>query len=114
MFTCLINIDYFGVFSGKSKEAEIKRINKELANIRSKFKGNNHCLWASCLVRQMNNSFNDIHTIALSIGNYEDRQMDNSFNDIHTIALSICNYEDDHLGVCNFCYQPIEKPPKSG
>jgi hypothetical protein len=25
--------------SGKSKEAEIKRINKELANIRSKFKG---------------------------------------------------------------------------
>lgn len=26
-------------FSGKSKEAEIKRINKELANIRSKFKG---------------------------------------------------------------------------
>ena len=55
----------------------------------------------------MDNSFNDIHTIALSIGNYEDRQMDNSFNDIHTIALSICNYEDDHLRVCNFCYQPI-------
>jgi hypothetical protein len=27
------------VFVGKSKEAEIKRINKELANIRSKFKG---------------------------------------------------------------------------
>lgn len=27
------------MFSGKSKEAEIKRINKELANIRSKFKG---------------------------------------------------------------------------
>lgn len=27
------------LFSGKSKEAEIKRINKELANIRSKFKG---------------------------------------------------------------------------
>lgn len=26
-------------FVGKSKEAEIKRINKELANIRSKFKG---------------------------------------------------------------------------
>ena len=26
-------------YSGKSKEAEIKRINKELANIRSKFKG---------------------------------------------------------------------------
>lgn len=26
-------------FTGKSKEAEIKRINKELANIRSKFKG---------------------------------------------------------------------------
>lgn len=26
-------------FIGKSKEAEIKRINKELANIRSKFKG---------------------------------------------------------------------------
>ena len=25
--------------SGKSKEAEVKRINKELANIRSKFKG---------------------------------------------------------------------------
>lgn len=30
---------------GKSKEAEIKRINKELANIRSKFKGR----WGSCL-----------------------------------------------------------------
>ena len=34
----------FGIFfsflvAGKSKEAEIKRINKELANIRSKFKG---------------------------------------------------------------------------
>ncbi|KAJ3593103.1 hypothetical protein NHX12_005440 [Muraenolepis orangiensis] len=27
------------IFTGKSKEAEIKRINKELANIRSKFKG---------------------------------------------------------------------------
>lgn len=27
------------IFLGKSKEAEIKRINKELANIRSKFKG---------------------------------------------------------------------------
>lgn len=31
----LFNISY----TGKSKEAEIKRINKELANIRSKFKG---------------------------------------------------------------------------
>ena len=30
---------YFLTLSGKSKEAEIKRINKELANIRSKFKG---------------------------------------------------------------------------
>ena len=31
---------YFKYFSlGKSKEAEIKRINKELANIRNKFKG---------------------------------------------------------------------------
>lgn len=30
----------FSTFNlGKSKEAEIKRINKELANIRSKFKG---------------------------------------------------------------------------
>ena len=29
----------FSFFLGKSKEAEIKRINKELANIRSKFKG---------------------------------------------------------------------------
>jgi len=30
----------FAIFSaGKSKEAESKRINKELANIRSKFKG---------------------------------------------------------------------------
>ena len=28
------------LFLGKSKEAESKRINKELANIRSKFKGN--------------------------------------------------------------------------
>ena len=27
------------LMSGKSKEAERKRINKELANIRSKFKG---------------------------------------------------------------------------
>lgn len=31
-------ISYF-IELGKSKEAEIKRINKELANIRSKFKG---------------------------------------------------------------------------
>lgn len=30
----------FVIFAGKSKEAERKRINKELANIRSKFKGN--------------------------------------------------------------------------
>lgn len=30
---------YLCSFLGKSKEAEIKRINKELANIRSKFKG---------------------------------------------------------------------------
>lgn len=30
---------YSSVISGKSKEAEVKRINKELANIRSKFKG---------------------------------------------------------------------------
>lgn len=29
----------FSIISGKSKEAEIKRINKELANIRNKFKG---------------------------------------------------------------------------
>lgn len=33
VLTCVVLI------SGKSKEAEIKRINKELANIRSKFKG---------------------------------------------------------------------------
>lgn len=32
--------NYCLLFPGKSKEAEIKRINKELANIRSKFKGN--------------------------------------------------------------------------
>ena len=31
-------------YAGKSKEAERKRINKELANIRSKFKG----LWLLC------------------------------------------------------------------
>lgn len=30
---------FYSFFQGKSKEAEIKRINKELANIRSKFKG---------------------------------------------------------------------------
>ena len=34
--TCIIYILLF--FKGKSKEAERKRINKELANIRSKFK----------------------------------------------------------------------------
>ena len=33
--------------SGKSKEAEIKRINKELANIRNKFKGKFVCINAS-------------------------------------------------------------------
>lgn len=33
------SIEFFPFPSGKSKEAEIKRINKELANIRSKFKG---------------------------------------------------------------------------
>lgn len=32
-----LNIEF--LFEGKSKEAEIKRINKELANIRNKFKG---------------------------------------------------------------------------
>lgn len=31
--------NYRESFAGKSKEAEIKRVNKELANIRSKFKG---------------------------------------------------------------------------
>lgn len=36
-YTCNM---FFWNFAGKSKEAEIKRINKELANIRSKFKGN--------------------------------------------------------------------------
>lgn len=40
---CCNNMGYrclcLSVFTGKSKEAEIKRINKELANIRSKFKG---------------------------------------------------------------------------
>lgn len=30
---------HLSVLTGKSKEAEVKRINKELANIRSKFKG---------------------------------------------------------------------------
>ena len=34
-----IFFDIFLIFLGKSKEAEVKRINKELANIRSKFKG---------------------------------------------------------------------------
>lgn len=38
------------LFLGKSKEAEIKRINKELANIRSKFKG-------KCLIFVMRCSF---------------------------------------------------------
>lgn len=33
------NLYFFIFILGKSKEAEIKRINKELANIRSKFKG---------------------------------------------------------------------------
>jgi AP-2 complex subunit alpha len=32
-------IDCLDFYSGKSREAEVKRINKELANIRSKFKG---------------------------------------------------------------------------
>lgn len=31
------------LLKGKSKEAEMKRINKELANIRSKFKGRKMC-----------------------------------------------------------------------
>jgi AP-2 complex subunit alpha len=35
----LIIKEICSVIPGKSKEAEIKRINKELANIRSKFKG---------------------------------------------------------------------------
>lgn len=34
-----LTLDFFTLSAGKSKEAEIKRINKELANIRSKFKG---------------------------------------------------------------------------
>uniref|UniRef100_A0A803SXW9 AP-2 complex subunit alpha n=1 Tax=Anolis carolinensis TaxID=28377 RepID=A0A803SXW9_ANOCA len=45
---CILNL-VPSVFSGKSKEAEIKRINKELANIRSKFKGNE-------LIRLINNA----------------------------------------------------------
>jgi len=36
-FLCLLKC--YNLLLGKSKEAEIKRINKELANIRSKFKG---------------------------------------------------------------------------
>lgn len=32
-------LNNISILLGKSKEAEIKRINKELANIRSKFKG---------------------------------------------------------------------------
>ena len=37
---CLLKVILKLIFTtGKSKEAEIKRINKELANIRSKFKG---------------------------------------------------------------------------
>jgi len=49
LFCCLLNLIcsdhqlvspcFLFLSSGKSKEAEIKRINKELANIRSKFKG---------------------------------------------------------------------------
>ena len=35
----LLSSNWWSLFVGKSKEAEIKRINKELANIRSKFKG---------------------------------------------------------------------------
>lgn len=35
----VINNLYHSSIPGKSKEAEIKRINKELANIRNKFKG---------------------------------------------------------------------------
>lgn len=38
-FIFLAKIQWFLTPLGKSKEAEIKRINKELANIRSKFKG---------------------------------------------------------------------------
>ncbi len=40
-YTCyMMKLIYGCIFAGKSKEAEVKRINKELANIRSKFKGN--------------------------------------------------------------------------
>lgn len=35
----LILFIYLKINKGKSREAEVKRINKELANIRSKFKG---------------------------------------------------------------------------
>lgn len=41
-YLCFLKSDlnsYFLCISGKSREAEVKRINKELANIRSKFKG---------------------------------------------------------------------------
>jgi AP-2 complex subunit alpha len=34
-----LSVYFIYKFSGKSKEAELKRINKELANIRAKFKG---------------------------------------------------------------------------
>lgn len=39
-----VDCTYDCIITGKSKEAEIKRINKELANIRSKFKGKLRCL----------------------------------------------------------------------
>lgn len=39
-----VDCTYDCIITGKSKEAEIKRINKELANIRSKFKGKLRCI----------------------------------------------------------------------
>ena len=45
---CDVHVMYL-VSVGKSREAEEKRINKELANIRSKFKGE----WATVVVAEL-------------------------------------------------------------
>lgn len=52
------SLQYIHIFvAGKSKESEIKRINKELANIRNKFKGKKQADTCACSYPVSTDSF---------------------------------------------------------
>ena len=73
---CVLLIELFCLFAGKSREAEVKRINKELANIRSKFKGerrvfitNSKCI--SSLVEPFNSQYCILYRFQFLFSNVE-------------------------------------------